>query len=174
MEAKGSLVRALAAVLEVLVANLQRISADVEHAVTTHSDAGVLLSFPRIGRINAAQILSELGDCRARFGSDQQLAAEAGVAPVTCASGKQRAVVFRWACNKRLRVAITTWADNSRHASPWAAHVYTAARARGADHPHAVRILARAWIRLLWRCWHDRKPYDPAQHTSAATLARTA
>ena len=74
----------------------------------------------------------------------RQVAALAGVTPVTKASGKQRAVHFRWACNKRFRKALTTFADNSRHESPWAAHIYTQARARGHDHPHAIRILARA------------------------------
>jgi hypothetical protein len=79
-------------------------------------------------------------------------------------------VQFRWACNKRFRVAVTTFADNSRHASPWAAKVYSDARARGKDHPHAVRILARAWIRVIWRCWLNGVPCDPAQHGAAAAL----
>jgi Transposase IS116/IS110/IS902 family len=61
----------------------------------------------------------------------EQLEAEAGAAPVTRASGKHRAVIFRWARNKRLRQAVMTFADNSRHASPWAAAVYARARARG-------------------------------------------
>ena len=69
---------------------------------------------------------------------------EAGVAPVTYASGKHKAVTFRWACNHRLRRALTTLADNSRHASAWAAAIYANARSRGCDHPHAVRILSRA------------------------------
>ena len=90
--------------------------------------------------------------------------------PVTKESGKHRAVHFRWACNKRFRAAITTFADNSRHVSPWAAKIYNDARASGKDHPHAVRILARAWIRVIWRCWLDGNPYDPAKHTAAATL----
>ena len=91
--------------------------------------------------------------------------------PVTKESGKHRAVHFRWACNKRFRAAITTFADNSRHASPWAAKIYTDARASGKDHPHAVRVLARAWIRVIWRCWLDGVPYDPATHGAAAALA---
>lgn len=173
-EAKAALVRALAAVLEVLVANIQRLTADVEHAIVTHSDASMILSFPRIGRVNAAQILSELGDCRTRFATKEQLAAEAGVAPVTRTSGKHRAVVFRWACNTRLRRAITCWADNSRHSSPWAASVYCAARARGCSHPHAVRVLARAWGRVLWRCWIDHQPYDAQRHRAAAVLSASA
>ena len=78
---------------------------------------------------------------------------------------------FRWACNKRFRVAMTTFADNSRHASPWAAKTYSDARASGKDHPHAVRILARAWIRVIWPCWLNGVPYDPARHGAAAALA---
>jgi transposase len=128
------------------------------------------MSFPRTGKVNAAQIVAELGDDPKRFPTERQLAAEAGVAPVTHASGKSRRVTFRWACNKRLRCAITTWADNSRHAHPWAKRVYSQARERGCDHPHATRILARAWIRVLWRCWHDQAPYQTARHGAASRL----
>jgi hypothetical protein len=92
--------------------------------------------------------------------------------PVTRVSGKHRAVHFRWACNKRFRQAMTTFADNSRHASPWAARIYDAARATGKDHPYAIRILARAWIRVIYRCWLDGHPCDPSRHGSAATLSQ--
>ena len=78
---------------------------------------------------------------------------------------------FRWACNKRFRVAMTTFADNSRHASRWAAKIYSDARASGKDHPHAVRVLTRAWIRVIWPCWLQGIPYDPARHGAAAALA---
>lgn len=166
-EAAGELVVSLVAVLEPLVTQLQRLTAAVEHAVTQHPDGPVVTSFPRAGRVNAGQILAELGDERARFPAAEVLAAEAGVAPITHASGKHRGVSFRWACNHRLRRGVTTFADNSRHASPWAAAVYQRARARGCDHPHATRILARAWLRVLWRCWQDRTPYTPAAHRTA-------
>lgn len=170
-DAKGELVRALAAVLRVLVAQLQALSSRIEHTVAELPDGQILMSFPRAGRINAAQILAELGEDRGRFQSDQHLAAEAGVAPITHQSGKSRGVTARWACNKRLRLAITTFADNSRHSSPWAAGVYQRARQRGADHPHATRILARAWCRVLWRAWQDRLLYDPSKHRAAAALS---
>jgi transposase len=166
--AKGELVRALVAVLTPLVSELQRLTAAVEHAVATHPDGPLVMSFPRAGRINAAQILAELGDDRDRFTCDDHLAAEAGVAPVTRTSGKQRGVNFRRACNQRLRQAVVCFADNSRRSSAWAAATY--ARARGCDHPHAVRILARAWMRILWRCWRDRRPYDPTKHGGAKRM----
>lgn len=166
-EIKGELVRALAAVLGPLVAEIAKLTARLEHAVAALADGKIVMSFPRAGRVNAAQILAELGDVRERFQTEDHLAAEAGVCPVTHASGKSRGVVFRWACNHRLRAAITCFADNSRHSSPWAAEIYAAARARGCDHPHATRILARAWIRVLWRAWIDRAVYNPDKHNAA-------
>ncbi|MDZ7651358.1 MAG: transposase [Burkholderiaceae bacterium] len=108
---------------------------------------------------------------RERFPNADLLAAEAGTVPVTYQSGKTRSVAFRWACNHRLRQAITCLADNSRHANDWARSLYQAARGRGCDHPHAIRILARAWLRVIWRAWIDRKPYDPSLHGGALALA---
>lgn len=122
---------------------------------------GLVMSFPRAGEVPDAQVLAEL-------------AAEAGVAAVTHASGKSRAVTFRFACNKRLRAALTTVADDSRHASARAAHLYARARARGCDHPHAIRILARAWLLVLWRAWCDGNRYDPARHHAARLIASAA
>jgi transposase len=166
-EAKGDCVRTLVAVLKPLVAQLQAMTSAVEHAVEAHPDGKVVTSLFRAGRVCAAQILAELGDDRVRFASAEHLAAEAGVAPITRESGKHRAVGFRWACNKRLRAALTCLADSSRKTSPWAAALYQRAVARGCDHPHACRILARAWCRVLWACWRDGKAYDPAKHMKA-------
>ena len=170
-EAKGSVVQALAATLETLVEHITQITSRIEHTVG------------RVARWPAHHVASRApdasaprrswpswADVRERFPSDTRLAAEAGVRRVTYESGKSRSVTFRWACNHRLRRAITCFADNSRHASAWAASVYTAARSRGCDHPHAIRILARAWIRVLWRMWTDRRTYDPALHRAALNL----
>jgi transposase len=170
-EANGEVTRSLVAVLTPLVAQIQQLGAAITAALRHHPDGPLVQSLPRSGAVNAGQILAELGDDRARFPSDTYLAAEAGVAPVTHASGKHRGVVFRWACNKRLRQALTIFADNSRHASAWAAAVYTRARTRGCDHPHAIRILARAWVRVLWRCWHTHTSYDVTRHRAAQRLA---
>jgi transposase len=139
----------------------------IAETMDAHPDGEIFRSFPRAGTVNAAQILAEWGDAREAFDHPDAIAALAGITPVTKASGKQRGVSFRWACNKRLRQAITTFADNSRHASPWAADIYNRARASGKDHPHATRILARAWIRIMWRCWQNSTPYDPALHGGA-------
>jgi len=174
MDAKGELACCLAATLSKLVDQIRLLSSRIEHHIANSDDGRILMSFPRAGRICAAQILAELGSVRERFDSDEHLAAEAGVAPVTYASGKHKSVVFRWACNHRLRFALTTLADNSRHASAWAAAIYAKARGRGCDHPHAIRILSRAWLRVIWRAWTDRKPYDRAQHGGLQSVLKAA
>ena len=170
MHAKGEFARCLTRTLIRLVEQIRLMTSRIEHHLASLEDGRILMSFPRAGRICAAQILAELGSVRERFDNVERLAAEAGVTPVTYASGKSKSVTFRWACNHRLRAAITCLADNSRHASAWAANVYAKARARGCDHPHAIRILSRAWLRVIWRAWFDRKPYDPALHAGAQLL----
>jgi transposase len=170
-QTSATVVRAVVAVLTPLVAQIRRLDVAIAAALAEHPDGALVQSFPRAGTITAAKIVAELGDDRTRFASADHVAAEAGVAPVTHASGHHRGVVFRWTCNKRLRQALTTFADNSRHASAWAAGVYARARTRGCRHPHAVRILARAWVRVLWRCWQVHEPYDVRRHRAALTAA---
>jgi transposase len=127
-----------------------------------HAKAQVLAPLPRIGELNLAQIVAEVGPVLDRAVDVEHACAELGAGPVTKESGKGRSVHFRWAVNTRARQALSIFADNSRHASPWAANLYAAARARGK--PHAIRILMRAWLRVIWVCWHSGIPYDPAQH----------
>jgi transposase len=169
-EARRDTVLAMVKVLRALVAAIKDLDRSVVAHLGEHPDGEIFTSLPRSGRINAAQVLAEWGDCRQAYADAEAVACLAGATPVTNQSGKHTTVSFRWACNKRFRRAICTFADNSRHASPWAAKLYADALARGCDHPHAVRVLARAWIRVIWRCWVDQVPYDPAKHGTARKL----
>jgi transposase len=162
---------ACATVTEQLVATLIDLRARIDtlderiaETLALHHDAAVFTSLPRAGTNRAALLLAEIGDCRTRFPDDAAPAAAAGVAPSTRASGKKHHVAFRHSCDKKLREALIDFAADSRQASPWAADIYQRARDRGARHPHAVRILARAWCRVIWRCWKDNTAYDPTRH----------
>lgn len=139
-------------------------------ADTLRADANIFTSLPRSGIFRAARLLAEIGDCRVRFPTPESLTCLAGVAPSTRQSGKVKHVGFRWAADKQLRDAVCDFAGDSRHANPWAADLYRRARARGHDHPHAVRILARAWLYVIWHCWQDNATYDPANHRALQTL----
>jgi transposase len=146
------------------------LDAQIREQLATHPDAHIFTSLPRSGQIRAAKLLVEIGDARGRFPTETSLAALAGAAPSTRQSGRHHVVTFRWACDKKLRAAVIDFAADSRRASPWAAAIYDRHRAAGKTHQHATRILARAWLRIIWRCWQDHTAYDPTKHRSNQAL----
>jgi transposase len=167
-EARRQIVLAMVAALEPLVARIAELTSEIRAALADHLDGPTFRSLfidPK-SAITAATMLSEIGDCRDRYPSSRTLAADGGQAPVAVESGKFKRARFRWACDHRLRDAIATLADTSRHHNPWAADIYQRARARGKTHQHAIRILGRAWCGVIWRLWQDRDAYDPTRHTA--------
>ena len=153
-------VRALLAVRE----QITELESRIREQLALHPDGAIFRSLPRAGEVRAAALLAEIGDVRERFPTPESLACLAGAAPSTRQSGQHRAVTFRFACDKKLRDALIDFAEDSRFANVWAAKVYADAIERHKTHPHPGRILARAWVYVVWRCWQDRVPYDPARH----------
>lgn len=157
---------AFVAVLRTLNTQIDTLHDAIAAQLDVHPDAPIVTSLPRSGMLRAARLLAEIGDARGRFPTADALACLAGVAPSTRQSGKVKAVTFRWSADHHLRDALCDFAADSRHANPWAADLYNRARARGHDHPHAVRILGRAWADIIWRCWQDGVAYDPNRHNA--------
>ena len=170
--AHAHITRALVTTLTALVEQITVLSQQIDVQLAAHADAHIFTSLPRSGTVRAARLLAEIGDCRARFPTPEALMCLAGVAPSTRQSGKMRSVGFRWACDKQLRDAVCDFANGSRHANPWAADLYDRARARGHDHPHAVRILARAWLYVIWHCWQTKTAYDRDNHGALQALQK--
>jgi transposase len=166
LEARRAIVLALVAALRPIVAKISELTREIADRVHAHPDGHVFLSLFKDPKsvVCAAALLAEIGDCRARYRSAEALAADAGMSPVAVESGKRKVACFRWGCDHRLRAAIATLADATRHWHPWAQDRYATARARGHDHQRAIRTLGRAWIRVIWRCWQDHGAYDPARH----------
>src|SRR5215207_8867663 len=158
--------RGIVLALTPLVEQIRQLTSEIAHAVRAHPDGPIFLSLFRDPNsvLTAATLLAEIGDCRARYPTAEQLAADAGMSPVAVESGRRKVACFRRGCDHRLRDATSTLADATRQWHPWAQDRYAAAIARGHDHPRAIRTLGRAWCRVLWRCWQDRVPYDPARH----------
>ena len=165
-DVRRGIVLALVAALKPIVEQIRLLTSEIAHAVHTHPDGQVFLSLFRDPKsvVTAATLLAEIGDCRDRYPTSEHLAADAGMSPVAVESGRRKVACFRRGCDHRLRDATSTLADATRHWHPWAADHYARARARGHDHPRAIRTLGRAWCRVLWRCWQDRVPYDPDRH----------
>jgi transposase len=151
-------------VVRTLLETIANLDQAIGAMLLEHPKARLLAAMPLIGEISLAQIVAEVGPVLEHTHDADHAAAECGAVPVTRESGKGRNVNFRVAANTRARVALTTFADNSRRGSPWAAHLYSNARRRGIRHPHAIRILARAWLRVIWACWQTNTAYEPARH----------
>lgn len=165
-DARRTAVLALVAALRPIVEQIRLISSQIAGAVREHPDGEIFLALfrDRHSTACAAGLLAEIGDNRTRYPTADALAADAGMSPVAVESGKRRTATFRRGCDHRLRGHFAVLANSTRHWHPWAHDIYTRARQRGADHPHAIRILGRAWARILWRCWQDHQPYDPTRH----------
>jgi transposase len=165
-DARRGIVLALVAALRPIVEQIRLLTSEIAHAVRAHPDGEIFLSLFRDPKsvITAAELLAEIGDCRARYPTAEHLAADAGMSPVAVESGRRKVACFCRGCDKRLRDAFTTLADSTRHWHPWAQDHYARAIGRGHDHPRATRTLGRAWCRVIWRCWQDHTPYDPARH----------
>ncbi len=171
-EARRAVVLALVATLKPLVAQIKLLTSQIAGALNEHPDGPIFRSLFRDRKsvVTAAELLAEIGDRRERYPSSVPLEAIAGQSAIAVESGKKKVGSFRWACNKQLRSAVSVLADASRKHNPWAQKIYADAIARGKDHPHALRILGRAWLRVIWRIWQDGTPYDPARHGSLNRL----
>ena len=173
-QARRQVVLALVSALEPIVSRISELNIEIRHALQAHPDGQTFRSLfiAQDSWLCAATMLAEIGDCRQRYPTYRALAADAGQCPGAIESGKSKHAQFRWACDHRLRLAFCILADSSRH-SPWAADIYNRARARGASHTHATRILGHAWSQVIWRLWHDHDTYDPQQHAALQHLTAT-
>jgi transposase len=168
--ALAGVTHAYLAAMTSLIKQIAALEEQIADALTTHPDGSIFTSLPRSGSVRAARLLAEIGDARGRFPNAAALCGLAGVTPSTRSSGQVNIVAFRWAVDKQLRAAVCDFAADSRHANPWAENLYRQARARGHRHPHAVRILARAWLTIIWKCWTTNTPYDPQRHRTLQAL----
>ena len=153
--------------LRVVLAGIVRYERAIEKAFKAHPDAGIFASLPGAGPTFAPRLLALFGSNRERWPDAASLQQYLGVAPVTERSGNKHWVHWRWACPKFLRQSVVEWAGMSIRYSVWAAAFYQDQRKRGKTHNVAIRALAFKWLRIVHRCWMDRKPYDEALYLKA-------
>lgn len=79
-------------------------------------------------------------------------------------SGQKSWLHWRWSCPKFLRQTFVEWAQHSRPYSLWAEAFYQMQRQKGKTHQAAIRALAFKWIRIVFRCWKDKQPYDEVKY----------
>ncbi len=163
--AKSMLAVSLAKQLCLLAQELKVYRQRIEQLFQKHPDNDLFGSLPGVGEKLGPRLLSECGEDRGRFVDHQALQCYAGTAPVSFQSGQMHKVKFRYACNKNLRAAVHLWADLSRQKSAWAQIYYRQKRLEGKSHSCALRCLGQRWLKILWKMWQTKKPYDEQVHT---------
>ena len=163
-QGKSLLAVTLAGLLRALQRSLDKYRTRIEELFGGHPDQELFGSLPGAGAKLAPRLLAELGDHRDRFDSAEALQCYAGTAPVTYQSGQFRKVHCRWACQRVLRYSVHLWANLSRRKCPWAEIYYRQKRQQGKTHACALRCLGQRWLKILWRMWQTRTPYDAELH----------
>ncbi len=161
------LVQALVAQLRVTLQAIADFDIAIAQRAQTHPDFPLFQALPGAGPVFASRLLVAFGEQRTRYASAAELQKYAGIAPVTERSGKKSWVHWRLQCPKFLRQTFVEWAAESIRHSFWAQLYYQQQRDKGKAHQAAVRALAFKWIRILYRCWQDRTPYDESAYLQA-------
>jgi transposase len=160
-------VEALVAQLRALLQAVDRFEHEISKLAPTLPGYALFASFPGAGPVFAPRLLAALGEQRSRYASAAHVQQYAGIAPVTERSGNKSWVHWRWQCPKFLRQTFVEWAALSIPHCYWAKAYYDQQRQRGASHQAAVRALAFKWIRIVYRCWQNRTPYNEATYLTA-------
>ena len=158
LTARG-LVAQLAALRSTIAAYDQRIA----ELVACHPDGTLFASLPGAGAVLVPRLIAAFGTRRERYHSAYEMQCYSGIAPVMEASGRTQWVHCRFVCPQFLRQTFHEFASHSIGQSRWAKAYYDHLRNdEKKAHHAAVRSLAFKWIRIIFRCWQDRKPYDEA------------
>ena len=154
------MVDSLLSVVAALRAGIAALEGAIEAVAAAHPDYSIFASFPAAAKVMAPRLLAAFGSQRERYGSASEMQSFSGIAPVISRSGNRKWTHFRWACPKFLRQTFHEYAGLSIQRCAWAKDFYRQQRSRGKGHHAAVRSLAFKWIRILFRCWKSRTPYD--------------
>lgn len=165
-------VAAWAGLLRPLLRAIQDYDRQIDQLARQHSDYALMNSFPGAGPVLTPRLIAAMGSQRDRYPTAHQVQCYSGIAPVVAMSGKQRWVHWRWACPIFLRQTFHEWALHSIGHSQWAREYYEEQRAKGKSRHTAIRALAFKWVRILFRCWKDRRPYDELTYQRALAARR--
>ena len=167
IESHQLLAVALANQMLVTIKAIKVFDSEIRELFNTLPDAELYKSFPGTGKCLEPRLLGAMGENRSKFNSASEVQMYAGIAPVTVRSGKKSWVHWRYQCSKFSRQSFIEWAAKSVHQSYWAEIYYQQQREKGNSHQKAVRSLAFKWIRIVYRCWKTKEPYNEAKYLRA-------
>ena len=168
--ASAMMVQALVTQIPPLTDSIERYDQQIASLFAQHDDSTLFGSFPGAGPVLSPRLLAAFGSDRNRFEFAAEMQQLSGIAPVTEKSGKSCWIHWRLACSKFLRQTFHEFAGRSILESDWARSYYDQQRQRGKSHHAALRAVAFKWIRIIFRCWKTRKPYDETIYCKSLQL----
>jgi hypothetical protein len=153
--------------LRVTLQAIATFGSEIDEVANQHEDLSLFQSFPGAGPIYAPRLLVAFGEQRDRYANAGDAQKYGGIAPVVERSGKKVWIHWRYHCPKFLRQTFVEWSAQTINKSYWAGEYYRQQRDKGCKHQVAVRALAFKWIRILFRCWQARTPYDELVYLQA-------
>lgn len=160
LEGESLVAQGFVALLATLRENIAVLDARIQLLVEGHPESALFGSLPGAGPVLVPRLIVAFGTQRDRFELAYEMECLSGIAPVTKRSGQSKVVAFRRACPKFVRQTFHEFASHSIDQSEWARAYYDTQRKNKKSHHAAVRALAYKWIRIIFRCWKDNKPYD--------------
>jgi transposase len=170
---EGGHVPRLVCRLELVLEQIGELDQAIATAFDAHPDAPFFRSLPAAGPVLAPALLAVLGDNRERWRDWKHLAATIGTAPITKRSGKQKQIGMRFHCDREARNVLHLYAGSSRRRCAWANAYYQRHCQAGKTHSGALRSLGNQWLRIIFRMWHERQPYDEARYLEARQRRHT-
>ena len=167
------LVELLLPQLRAVSAGIARFDEEIASRCQQLPDLRLFADLPGAGRVHSARLLAAFGEQRDRFADASAFQKYTGIAPVTERSGNKQWVHWRWSCPTFVRQTFVEWVASSVPHSFWARAFYESHRAKGASHNATIRALAFKWIRILFRCWVDRTPYNESRYLDALQKRRS-
>lgn len=129
-----------------------------------HEEAYLFRDLPGAGAALQPRLLVAFGQDRSLYPDPASLQKYAGLAPVIEKSGRQCWIHWRWHAPTFLRQTFVEWAGQTVVYSTWARAYYQRMKTKGKNHHVILRALAFKWIRILWKCWQCRTPYDETRY----------
>jgi transposase len=161
------MVQATVRLIQSVKRDIDQCEARIEELTKSHPDFAIFDSLPGAGDALVPRLIAALGTQRERFSTAGEIQSYTGIAPVVKQSGNTRSTHCRKAYPHFLRQTFHEWAAHSIQTSQWARTYYEQQISRGKKHHASVRALAFKWIRILFRCWKDRVPYNEDLHLAA-------
>jgi len=167
LESSVITVQLLVRLIETLRKGIAELDRKIEKVATTHPDFVIFDSLPGAGKVMVPRLIAAFGTRRERYCKASEIQSYSGIAPILERSGQSQWIHFRWTCPKFLRQTFHEWAGHSLGKSEWARTYYQQQRVKGKSHHAVIRALAFKWIRIVFRCWQTRTPYDEQAYLHA-------